>query len=223
MAVTLDQRLGRLGGACAWLAAAAFAVRGLLAWDAGLPPSEGTAILAWLGAHLTTLRWAVEVTFFAMMFLVPALVALTVRVARTHPVHAVVGASAWTVTIVLPAMAVVVEGRLVFPVLGIALRAADVAELVVALDFGAWHAIRLVEVVATLAVGLGAWRRTDARLVAWSALFVAVADVAAAYPEAIGASGLLACDIVSALWLLAAGRWLLGAAELDTVSGSAAA
>lgn len=204
---TLDQRLGRLGGVCAWCAAVTFAARAILVWRAGLPPSDGSALLTWVSANVVAIEWAVELMFFAMMFAVPALVVLLARVARTHPAHAVVAASGWGVTIVLFAFALVVEGRLVFPVLGITLRAPEVAEVLVALDYGALHAARLVEVGAALPLALATWTLPRGRVVAAGALVLAVAQVPAAYPEAIGVDALLACDLVLAAWLVAVGHW----------------
>src|SRR5512141_1095122 len=67
-----------------------FLIKSVLEWWIGPPPSNGLEILLWSASAQLLLAMTNEVFFFAVMLLVPAVIALYASIAPTHRVHAIV-------------------------------------------------------------------------------------------------------------------------------------
>lgn len=203
-----DETLGRLGGACLVTSALLFVATGAIELAMGLPPATGEQILAWMARNETLLAVNVEVRFFAVMALAPAVLALHRSLQRAHPASAAVGCGLIAVTIPMLAMLVVLEGRLVYPVQHIRVHTAEVAELVVSLYYGGVHAVVLIAAAAT-GVLSGAMRSGRyGRGLALVGVASVIAEIAAGYPEAIGARAYFACGLVGCAWMVLAGARL---------------
>ncbi len=205
----MADRLSTLGGAMFIASGSLFALRSLLEWGTGPPPSTGTEILAWIAHHNQPLAFVSEVLFFATGALVPALFALYVRVSRAHPLRAVVGCGAFAIAVPLLAMLLVVHGRLIYPVFELRVRTPELAELVVATYFGGIHAVLLLFALGT-AVLSTAMRGSVA---AYVGLVTAALDVAGSYPDRIGPVATLVCGLVLASWFVLVGVHLLTTAS----------
>ena len=81
-----DRGLYKFGGAAFVVSGGLFFANALLDLSTGAPPATGDAILAWVASHKLALSFISEVLFFATMFLVPAVIALSsVPVSRATP------------------------------------------------------------------------------------------------------------------------------------------
>lgn len=199
--VTKFGAIALLAGGVLWLG------KSVLELVAGAPPSTGSDILAWRDAQELPLALTNEVEFFAVAAFVPGFVALYRKLAKTHPTTAVLGCGLLALTLPILTVALVVHGRLVFPIFGIRAHTPEIAEMLVVLYFGALHAAALVFAIATFAMGL-ALRKT-APTVAYLGFVTSMADVAASYPDHIGPLAALLCGALFAAWWIAVGVWLL--------------
>src|SRR5438876_609622 len=118
-----------------------FLIKSVLEWMIGPPPSNGLEILLWSASAQFLLATTSEVFFFAVMFLVPAVIALYASLAPTHRVHAIVGCGILGVTIPVLSVLAIVHGRLMYPVYDIQAHTADIAEFVVAVYYGGLHSV----------------------------------------------------------------------------------
>lgn len=204
-----SKTLYQLGGASFAVSAALFVTTGALELAMGLPPATGDSILAWMARNETLLAVNVEVMFFAVMLMVPAVVALHRSLASTHPASAALGCGAMAVTIPMLALLVVLEGRLVYPVLHIRVHTGETAELVVSLYYGGMHAVALIAAGATAVISWATKAGPYGRWLAVLGAAGALSEVAAGYPDAIGARAYFGCGVVACAWMLAAGARLL--------------
>jgi len=202
------RRLYALGGWALIGSGLLFSSRAFLEFLAGPPPTSGAEIIAWVRSHTWVLSLANEALFFAVMSLVPAVVALYSSLAGAHRAKAVVGCGIIGIVVPVLAMLDIVQGRLVFPVYGIRVADPAVAELIVAVFYGGLHATDVLMAVATFVLSLAMRRGPYGPPVAYLGFATAVCDVAGAYPYLIGPIPTLVCHLVFAAWFVAVG-WVL--------------
>lgn len=203
----MDQlnRLFKLGGISFIASGSLFLAKSILEWMMGPPPSTGAAILDWSASHFAFLATTSEIFFFALAFLVPAVVALYGNLDRTHRSHAATGCGMMAVTIPVLAMLAIVHGRLMYPVFHVKAHTPEVAELVVALYFGGLHAAAILFAIATFVLSLAMRREAGGRGIAYLGFATAAFDVIGAYPDAIGPILTFVCGVFFAAWFVAVG------------------
>jgi hypothetical protein len=170
----------------------------------GPPPSNGSEILVWAASAKLLLAMTSEVFFFAVMFLVPAVIALYASLAPTHRVHAISGCGILGVTIPVLSVLAIVQGRLMYPVYDIQAHTPDIAEFVVAMYYGGLHSVADLFAVATFVLSL-AMRRAYGRNIAYLGFATAAFDVVGSYPWATGSLVWLVSGILFAAWFVAVG------------------
>lgn len=201
--------LSRSGGVGLMAFAALFLTREVLDAALGPPPRAGGDLETWMTAHPTLLASQVEVLFFALMCLIPAVAGLHARLARASPAWAAVGCG--TVAAVIPVLALIdiVQGRLAFPVFGLGIGTPAVAEFAVAVYYGGLHAVQLMLGCAIAALTV-AMRRSDfAAPVMWSGPLVAAAAVLNGYPWLLGPPTSLSLQAAASAWWAGVGWALL--------------
>lgn len=203
-----SKRLYRIGGAAFIASGILFLLQALLAMAAGDPPSNGSAIIIWLGSQRIALSFINEILFFATVLLIPAVVALYQSLAETDKVKAVVGCGIMAVIIPVLIMLLVIHGRLVYPVYGISANTPDIALLVAGMFYGGMHALNILFGIATLILSLAMRRAAFGSLVVVLGFIASVTDVVGSYPYAIGAVATLATQFIFAAWFVAVG-WKL--------------
>jgi hypothetical protein len=162
-----------------------FLIKSVLEWMIGPTPSNGSEILVWAASAKLLLAMTSEVFFFAVMFLVPAVIALYASLAPTHRVHAIVGCGILGVTIPVLSVLAIVHGRLMYPVYDIQAHTPDIAEFVVAMYYGGLHSVAVLFAVATFVLSLAMWRAYG-RNIAYLGFATAALDVVGSYPWATG-------------------------------------
>ena len=203
----------KLGGVAFIISGALFFSRYALEAMAGPPLSTGAQIILWVAAHRVVLSFVSEVLFFATMSLVPAVIALYLRLARVERTLAAAGCGIIGVVVPVLAVLLIVHGRLVYPVYGLHVSDPAVAELAVALFYGGLHAVGLLMAVATFVLSLAMRRATFGAPVATLGFVTAVADAVGSYPDLISAVVLFACQFLFAAWFVAVGWTLFGTHE----------
>ena len=194
-----------LGGISFIASGVLFLVKSVLELMAGPPPSTGAEILVWMASRELLLAWTSEVLFFAVMFMVPAVVALYQSLAPTHQASAATGCGIMAVTIAVYSMLLTVHGRIAFPVYGIHVRTPEIAEFVVAIYYAGVHVVLLLLAVATFALSLAMWGGAFGRGVAGLGFATSAFDLVASYPWAIGPVLGLVSGIFFAAWFAAVG------------------
>ena len=149
----------RFGGFSLLLAGAMFLAKSILESIAGDPPSTGQEIQVWRSSHELTLVWVDETFFAATVLLVPAVIALYRGLRGPDRPWVDFGCGVFAAVIPVNVVLLIVHGRLVFPVFGIALEEPALAALVVSLYAGGTHAVSLLLAGAAVMLGL-AMRRT---------------------------------------------------------------
>jgi hypothetical protein len=197
--------LYKLGGISFMASGSLFLGKTVLELMTGSPPSSGAEILAWTASRELLLAITNEVFFFAVMFLVPAVIALHGSLARTHRSHAAIGCGIMAVTIPGLYVLAIVHGRLVFPVFHIRVHTPEVAELVVAIYYGGLHAVAILLAVATFALSLAMRRGAYGSTIAYLGFATAAFDVMGAYPDVMGPILGLVSGIFFAAWFVAVG------------------
>ena len=197
--------LYRLGGASFILSGVLFLSKHLLERVAGQPPSSGAEILAWVDAGRLPLSLANELGFFALMALIPALIALHRSLGDAAPVKAATACGVMAVTLPVLAMLVILQGRLVYPVRGLPVTTPAVAELIVAVLSGGLHLTNLLFAAATFMLSLAARRSAYGAPVASLGFATAAFDIVGAYPYAIGASVAFVCQAFFGAWFVVLG------------------
>lgn len=189
---------------------ALFGAKSVLELAMGPPPSSGAEILAWAASQKLLLSITSEVFFFAVMSLVPAVIALHASLAGTHRASAALGCGIVAVTIPVLAGLAIVHGRLMYPVFHLQVRTPEIAELVVALYYGGLHAVAILFAVATVVLSLAMRRGPYGSGVAWLGFATAAFDLLASYPDAIGPVLGLVAGLFFAAWFVAVGAKLHG-------------
>ena len=190
------------------ISGALFFTRYILDVMAGPPPSTGPEIIAWVETNRLVLSLVSEVLFFASMSLVPAVIALYLRLESVERTLAATGCGLIAVVVPVLGLLLIVHGRLVYPVYGLHMSNPAVAELVVALFYGGLHAVGLLMAVATFVLSLAMRRRAFGAPVAALGFATAVGDTVGAYPYLISPVVLFVCQLLFAAWFVAVG-WKL--------------
>ena len=133
--------LYKLGGAGFIVSGVLFLSRDILELMAGPPPSGGVEILGWVDSGKLALSLVSEVLFFAVVALVPAVIALYRNLASTERAKAATGCGIIAAVIPVIVMLLIVHGRLVYPVYGIRVSSPDVAANIVAVFYGGMHTV----------------------------------------------------------------------------------
>ena len=153
--------------------------------------------------------------------MVPAVAAPYQSLADVDRAKAVIGCGLMaTVGPILMGL-LIVHGRLVYPVFGIRVDTPEIAAFAVALFYGGLHAVSLLMGIATFVVSLAMKQGGCGKPVVYLGVVTAVADVAGAYPDAIGPVLTLLSQVVFTAWFLAVGaqlyrrghRWVMAAAR----------
>lgn len=200
--------LVRFGGIALIVSGVLFLTQYLLEIRAGPPPSVGAEIITWVQANRLALSLVNEVLFFASVSLVPAVIALYVRLGRVEPTLTAVGCGLIAVVIPIVAVLLIVQGRLVYPVYGLHISDPAVAELVVALFYGGLHAVGLLMAAATCALSLAMRRAAFGGSAVALGFATAVGDTVGAYPYLINPMVLFACQLLFTAWFIVVG-WKL--------------
>jgi hypothetical protein len=203
-----DRGLYKLGGVGLIAFGLLFLLSGIVDLATGPPPPSGTGILAWTGAHERLLAFPSELLFFEAACLVPGAIALAHSLAGTDKAKAVTGGGFLALAIAVMGFAAIVHGRLVYPVHGLRVHAADIAAFVVALYYGALHAISLLLGFATVLLALAMRRGVYGKRLAAFGFVTGAFAVVGGYPAAIGPALTLVCEAVVALWFVVAGAAL---------------
>jgi hypothetical protein len=205
--------LFKVGAVSLVLSGTLFLVKLVLDLVTGPPPSTGIEILAWITQGKLALAFVNEALFIAGMLVVPGAAALHASLRAKGGNKAVVGIGCLAVTLPVLFSAVIVHGRLIYPVYGIQVRDPLGAELAVALYAGGMHAVSLMLAIATVLLSL-AMGSTYGRPIAYLGFVAAVFDVVGSYPWELGAPVRVLSQVVPAAWLIAVGSklWMLGAA-----------
>lgn len=210
--------LFRLGGVAFILGGTLFFANHLLNAVAGPPPSTGAEILRWVEAHRLALSFVSEVLFFATMSLVPAVIALYVRLSSVQRPLAALGCGIFAVVVPVLAVLLIVHGRLVYPVYGIRISEPAVAEFVVVFFYGGLHAVWLLMAFATFALSLAMRRAAFGAPVTALGFATAAGDVVGSYPYLIGPVVLFTCQLLFAAWFVVIGWTLFRTREGDRES-----
>ena len=175
---------------------------------AGSPPSTGAEILAWVETNRLVLSLVSEVLFFASISLIPALIALYLKLARDAPILAATGCGILATIIPVLSVLIIVQGRLVYPVYGLYISDPAVAEFVVAIFYGGLHAVGLLMASATFLLSLAMKHGAFGVPVVVLGFATAIGDVVWSYPYLISPVIQLGCQLMLAAWLIAVG-WQL--------------
>jgi len=201
----MDDRLYKLGGVSFVVSGGLFLAKSLLETLTGLPPAGGPELVTWAVSRQALIASTVEVFFFAVVFMIPATVALYQSLAGSHRSSAVIGCGIIATTIPVLSTLIIVQGRLVFPVFHIEVRSQHVVELLVSLYHGGLHAVALLFVVATLVLSLAMRRRTYGPIILPLGLATAAFDLIGAYPWAIGLVLWLVSGMLFSAWFILVG------------------
>jgi len=200
--------LYRPGGISLIASGLLFFARYVLELMAGPPPSSGAEILAWAEAGRLPLIFANEALFVAGILLIPAVVALYVRLAAVDRTKAALGCGILAAAIPVLLMLDVIHGRLIYPVYGLRVATPAEAELVVGLFYGGLHAVLIMMAAATIALSLALRRVAHGRGIASLGFLTGLFDVIGSYPWAIGPALMVASQALFTAWFLAVG-WML--------------
>jgi hypothetical protein len=173
---------------------------GLEYW-VGVPPTDGAGLLAWMETNRTALALLDEVLAFAGLALVAA--SLTARDA-VQPFLRKRLAAAHVLTMLTAMMLLVtavVGGRFVYPVHEIFVEDGDTAGLVAGLFYGGLHMVWLL-LGATAITVVAAVRKVGGAWFSAVGLIVAVAAIAASYPDRLGLEATLALRLMLVGWML---------------------
>ena len=196
----------RSGGLSLLGASALLLIKCALELASGPPPSNGSDILAWVAMNSRTLPWISEILFFATILLVPGVIVLYKHLGERSPTQAAIGCGVMAVVIALMSILLVVHGRLVFPIFGMRVRSPEIAEFVVAVFYGGWHAVLLLLAVATFTLSLAL--RGGARSIAHLGFVTTAADIIGSYPDQIGPVLTFVTQLWMVAWFAAVGFYL---------------
>ncbi len=183
-------------GAAGLLAAAI----GLEFW-AGVPPTDGDGLLAWMDSNRTALILLDEVLVFAGVVLVGASLAVKQAVTPTLGERLTVAHWFTVMTGTMLFVTALVGGRFVYPVHEIMVEDGDAAALVAGLFYGGLHIVWLLLAATVIAVAV-AVRPLGGRSFTAASLLVAVAAIVASYPDRLGPEVAVAVRLPLVCWLL---------------------
>ena len=209
----------KTGGITSAASGILFLTRGIFEYLAGPPPSTGTDVLQWAARNEILLAIQNEVTFFAALLLIPAMLILYRILRADHQIAAATGcgitASIFPVLVVL----VAIQGRLVYPVFGINMNTPSLAEFVVTSYYGGLHAVDVMAAVATLVLGLSMRRDPNGRLIASLSVIMGIMDMVGSFPWIIGPIADLICQTFFSLWFILLAWVLFASGHEARVSG----
>jgi len=205
--------LYKLGGAAFIISGMLFLLRSVLEMMAGPPPSNGVGILAWVESEKVALSLVSAVLFFAAMALVPAVIALYYSLAGSDRAKATTGCGLIAAVIPVIAMSLIVHARLVYPIYGIRVDSPAVAEFVVAVFYGGMHAASLMFGIATVVLSLAMMQGVFGKGIAYLGFATGVLDIMSGYPDAIGPTLSIVCQVFFTGWFVAVGSRLYGEAQ----------
>lgn len=209
----------RMGGIAFVASGVLFLTHGLLQFLMGPPPSTGSEIIGWAASHPIPAAYIPEVLFFAAALMAPAIVALYVTLARTHPTQAALGCGVMAATVPVFFGALVPFGRFAYPIFDLTANTADLAVFAVLLYFGNLHATALLLGFATFVVSLGMRRSEFGGTIAYLGYVTAALEVLSGYPDLIGATLMLVAALFLAAWFVAVGAQLFHVTLLTTSPG----
>ncbi|WP_194827869.1 hypothetical protein [Nocardia sp. XZ_19_231] len=127
---------------------------GALLLIALLPPAPAahSELARWVQEHSFQLSMSDELMFFASVCLTPATIILLRTVRLSRPVSSLIGCSSLLLAMTLLGLMVVIAGRLVYPVFGIAMSDDSIA-LIVSMLYGTLHCLQLFAAVGLIALG----------------------------------------------------------------------
>jgi hypothetical protein len=204
----MQDRLYKLGGVAFVVSGGLLLAKNILEIIAGLPPPGGPELVAWVASRQALFASAVEVFFFAVVFLIPATVALYESLSASHKSSAVIGCGIIAATIPVLFMLLILEGRLAYPVFHIELRGELAVELIVSLYYGGLHAVALLFVVPTGVLSWAMRRRPYGTGIVVLGIVAALFNVIGAYPWAIGLVLWLLSEVLFSAWLVLVGMSL---------------
>lgn len=181
-----ETRRFTVGGFAGAVAGALFAVTLVLDRVVGDPPSEGVQLLAWATSHRVALAFTNESLGFAAALLIPFVLALYRRMEGPDRPWAAFGCGLLAVAVPVLLVLVIVHGRLMYPVFGIALDDGATVALVVSLYEGGLHLVWLMVgaalIIVALAMRRGAWGRGAVGF----GIVVGLLQIAGGYPSLLG-------------------------------------
>ena len=199
----------KVSGAALVASGALFLANAVLDLQAGQPPSGGAETLAWAVSRTRIFEAESEVLFFAAMCLVPAVVAIYRSLEATDRTKATIGCGIIAVTIPIFAVLDIFLGRLAWPVYGIGVATADLAQFVVAVYYGGMHSINECMAIATVILSVAMARHAAyGKAIAFLGVATAAADVIGSFPWAIGPVPTLVCQAFFSGWFVAVGSKL---------------
>ena len=152
----------------------------LLITLAGHPPTTAAAIAGWVAEKSFFISASNELLFFAIVFLVPGILLAFRQSEGQRPVALLASSSTLVLALVVLLMLIPVEGRLVYPVFGIAIDDESTA-LVLSLFFGGLHLVQLLLAVSLLCLAASV-RSSGPRWRPLALAAVAILQIAASFP-----------------------------------------
>jgi hypothetical protein len=201
-------------------AGVAFVAKALFDFDAGDPPSNGTALLGWMSNNKLALSMSDELLVIAAVLMIPGLLGLRRSLLGSPHRGGPSGLAITAATIPAAIIVSVFGGRLVFPMYGIELTDPDSAKLAAGLYFGGQHATLLILGVGTAITSLAMRDTRYGRMVVSLGLVTAVADVAGSYPDLIGRQLTLLTALLLGTWAIAVGARLVKVTPFGDITNS---
>lgn len=202
------------GGWASIVGGGLFLVRALLEWWAGAPPMAEGTLLEWVRSNKILLASCNELLFFASLCWLPLALALYERFAKRTQSAAGAGAVVLVLMIPITLMAAVIQGRLFYPIYGVIAADHKSAALVMISYYGTIHMLALLVAVAVLFLSWAFRAEARWRGLSLSGVIVAFSAIAWSFPDAIGPTWALACQVPFGLWLITVGVRLLSPVDL---------
>ena len=198
---------------------ALFLAKYLFEISAGQPPHNAADVVAWSSASEFPIAMANELLFFAAVLLIPAVAALYWALGGATRVMVVTGCGLLASMIPVLVMLDILQGRFVFPILGFSVDTPAIAAFVLAVYYGGIHAVEIIFGVGTFLLSVAMLRGSFSKAVGYLGLAVGVLDVVSSYPEAIGPTLVLACQVLFAVWFVAVGVTLYRVPRFEREAG----
>jgi hypothetical protein len=203
-----EVRIQKLGGGTFIVAGVLLLAANLLVDLLPTPPTAQGDFSRWITANSLRIALANELLFFATILLVPSFVVLAKLLGARSRVSAFAGLS--IVAMALPLLAVlnVIEGRLVYPVYGLALSA-DAFKLTFGLFYGGLHAVLLMFGAALLLFGFALRGTVFNKTVVPISCLTGLLQIAGAYPWLTSVALNVFVSISLSLWMVLIGIMVL--------------
>jgi hypothetical protein len=168
------------------------------------PPAALSGVVRWVKEHSVPLSLSDELMFFAIVLLTPALVILLRTLQPLRPVSSLIGCTSLLMAMAILGLMVVIVGRLVYPVFGIALSD-DSTALIVSMLYGALHTFLLFVAAGLIALGFALWRGGVWRQLAVGSFAAGILQVLGAFPWLTPPWLSVMTTAALALWMVAVG------------------